>query len=250
MKKIIVLLISFVSLFFAEAIAQDKVVLLDISHEDKSAYLNVSPYIFTDYRDVVENQLGATFILNEERTIDSDMLEETDVLILLSTLDGTTTKKTRSANEINAIVNFVKSGGSLIVFTDEDRRIDMDAFGANEIVWPFGMEFGDDLPGIRNAGAVSFIGEFIDGRYELPYSGARELFGGIPLSVKNAEGGHVHGAYVQLDNGGKVAAFGETMVGLFIGGVSFEMPDGNTIVWKGEDNKQFMKELIAWTLTD
>jgi len=250
MKKIIVLLISFAGFLFVEANAQDKVVLLDISHEDKSAYLNVSPDIFTDYRDVVENQLGAKFILNEDRTIDSNMLQEADVLILLSTLDGTTIKKTRSAGEINAIVSFVENGGSLIIFTDEDRRIDMDAFGANEIVRPFGMEFGDDLPGIRNAGAVSFIGEFIVGRYELPYSGAREIFGGIPLSVKDAPGGHVHGAYVQLENGGKVAAFGETMVGLFIGGVSFEMPDGNTIVWKGKDNKQFMKELIAWALSD
>lgn len=250
MKKIIVLLIIFVSLFFAEAIAQDKVVLLDISHEDKSAYLNVSPNIFTDYRDVVENQLGTTFILNDDRTIDRNMLEETDVLILLSTLDGTTIKKTRSANEINAIVSFVENGGSLVIFTDEDRRIDMDAFGANEIVRPFGLEFGDDLPYSGNAGAVSFIGEFIEGRYEIPYSGSRELRGGIPLSVMNAEGAYLHGAYVQLDNGGKVAAFGETMVGLFIGGVSFERPNGDSIVWKGKDNKQFMKELIAWALTD
>lgn len=250
MKKIIVLLISFAGFLFVEANAQDNVVLLDISHEDKSAYLNVSPDIFTDYRDVVENQLGAKFILNEDRTIDRNMLQETDVLILLSTLDGTTIKKTRSADEINAIVSFVENGGSLVIFTDEDRRIDMAAFGANEIVRPFGMEFGDDLPYTGNAGAVSFIGEFIEGRYEIPYSGARELTGGIPLSVMNAEGAHLHGAFVQLDNGGKVASFGETMVGLFIGGVSFERPDGDTIVWKGEDNKQFMKELIAWSLND
>jgi hypothetical protein len=34
----------------------------------------------------------------------------------------------------------------------------------------------------------------------------------------DAEGVHLHGAYVQLDNGGKVAAFGETMVGLLLAG--------------------------------
>ena len=250
MKKIIVLLISFLGLIFVDVSAQDKVVLLDISHEDKSAYLNVSPDIFTDYQDVVENQLGATFILNEDQSIDRNMLEETDVLILLSTLNSETPKRNRSNSEINAIVSFVENGGRLIIFTDEDKRIDINSFGANEIVRPFGLEFGDDLPYSGNVGAISFIGEFIEGRYELPYSGSRELTGGIPISVMNAEGAHLHGAYVELDNGGKLVAFGETMVGLFIGGVSFERPNNDTIVWKVEDNKQFMKELIAWTLKD
>lgn len=250
MKKIIVLLISFTGFFLTEAGAQDKVVLVDISLEEKSAYLNVSPDIFTDYRDVVENQLGATFILNEDRSIDRNMLEETDVLILLSTLNSEAPKKNRSDSEINAIVSFVENGGSLVIFTDENKRIDIEAFGANEIVRPFGMEFGDELSYTGNVGALSFIGEFINDRYEIPYSGSRELIGGIPISVMNGEGAHLHGAYKKLDNGGKLVAFGETMVGLFIGGVSFERPDSDTIVWKGEDNKQFMKELIAWTLQD
>lgn len=252
MKTLLISITILTSLFFTtlNLHAQNKVVLLDISHEDKSAYLNVSPDIFTDYQDVVENQLGATFILNEDHSIDSNMLQETDVLILLSSLNGETPKKDRSANEINAIVSFVENGGRLIIFTDENRRIDIDSFGANEIVKPFGMEFGDDLSYSGNAGAISFIGEFIEGRYELPYSGSRELTGGIPISVMNGEGAHLHGAYKKLDNGGKIVAFGETMVGLFIGGVSFERPNGETIVWTGKDNKQFMTELIAWTLKD
>jgi len=250
MKKTIILLISLLGLFFVEANAQDKVVLLDISLEDKSAYLNVSPDIFTDYRDVVENELGATFILNEDQAINSNMLKETDVLILLSTLNSETPKRTRSVTEVNAIVSFVEKGGSLVIFTDEDKRVDIESFGANEIVRPFGLEFGDELPYSGNVGAMSFIGEFIEGRYELPYSGSRELIGGIPISVMNGDGAHLHGAYKKLNNGGKLVAFGETMVGLFIGGVSFERPDGDSIVWKGEDNKQFMKELINWTLND
>jgi len=250
MKKTIILLISLLGLFFVEANAQDKVVLLDISLEDKSAYLNVSPDIFTDYRDVVENELGATFILNEDQAINSNMLKETDVLILLSTLNSETPKRTRSATEVNAIVSFVEKGGSLVIFTDEDKRVDIESFGANEIVRLFGLEFGDELPYSGNVGAMSFIGEFIEGRYELPYSGSRELIGGIPISVMNGDGAHLHGAYKKLNNGGKLVAFGETMVGLFIGGVSFERPDGDSIVWKGEDNKQFMKELINWTLND
>jgi hypothetical protein len=250
MKKALVILIVFAGFIFTETSAQNKVVLLDISLEDKSEYLKVSPDIFTYYRDVVENQLGAKLIINEDQDVDSKILEKTDVLIVLSTLSGVTAKKTRSEKEIRSIVNFVKTGGRLIFFTDEDRRMNMETFGANEIVKPFGMEFGNDLPMVRNVGAISFVGEFIKGRYELPYSGSRELTGGVPISVMNAEEGNVHGAYVKLDNGGKLAAFGETMVGLFIGGVEFKMPDGSVLVWKGKDNYQFMKELIAWMLEE
>ncbi|KAF0236604.1 MAG: hypothetical protein FD181_2603 [Prolixibacteraceae bacterium] len=248
MNKVLAIFIVFAGLIFTETSAQNKVVLLDISLEEKSEYLKVSPDIFANYREIVENQLGATLIINEGREVGREMLKKTDVLIVLSTLSGATVKKTRSANEINSIVNFVKNGGRLIFFTDEDRRINIKAFGANEIVNPFGMKFGNDLPMVRNVGAMSFVGEFIKGRYELPYSGSRELTGGTPISVMNAEGGHLHGAYVKLKNGGKLAAFGDTMVGLFIGGVKFEMPDGTSIVWKGKDNYQFMKELIGWML--
>jgi hypothetical protein len=121
-------------------------------------------------------------------------------------------------------------------------------FGANDVVMPFGMMFGADLPHKRDVMAISFIGEVIKGKYELPYTGSRELTGGIPLSVMNAEGGHVHGAYVKLDNGGKIAAFGEAMVGLFMGGVEMKRPDGGSFIWSGKDDKQFMQELISWML--
>lgn len=250
MKKAIVILIAFAGVIYTESGAQSKVVLLDISLEDKSEYLRVSPEIFDNYKDIVENQLGAKLIINEDQEVDSKILERTDVLIVLATLTGTPVKKARSATEINSIVSFVKNGGKLIFFTDEDKRVNIESFGANEIVRPFGMAFGNELPYSGNAGAISFIGEFIKGRYDLPYSGSRELTGGTPISVMNAEGAHLHGAYVTLDNGGKLAAFGETMVGLFIGGVEFTRPDGTTIVWKGKDNYQFMNELIAWMLND
>jgi len=250
MNKKYVLLIALIGLIILNVNAQDKVVLLDISREDKAEYLKVSPEIFDQYQDIIENQFGATLIVNEDQEVGSKLLGRTDLLIVLSTLSSSPDKKKRTPDEISSIINFVKNGGSLIFFTDEDRRMNLEASGANAIVKPFGFEFGNDLPMTRNVGAISFAGEFIKGRYELPYSGSRELKGGIPLSVMNAEGGHVHGAYMKLDNGGKIAAFGETMVGLFIGGVEFKMPDGNSLVWKGKDNNQFMKELIGWMLND
>lgn len=35
-----------------------------------------------------------------------------------------------------------------------------------------------------------------------------------------------------------------------MGGVEVKRPDGNTLVWRGKDDKQFMQELISWMLED
>ncbi len=247
MRKFVVFTILSVLLMLTSQ-AQKKVVLMDISLEERSAYLGVNPQMFDQYLHLVEERLGATFVLNEDQEITSQKLKEADVLIIISTLSGTNPKKSRTATEKQAIVNYVNSGGRLIIFADEARRMDLEAFGVNDIITPFGMEIGPDLPYSGNAGAISFPGAFIKGRYELPYSGSRSLTGGIPISVMNAPGGHVHGAYVELNNGGKVAAFGETMVALFMGGVSMPRPDGSVITWAGKDDKQFMEELIGWML--
>jgi hypothetical protein len=158
MNKVFAIIIAFAGLLFTETSAQNKVVLLDISLEEKSEYLKVSPNIFANYQDIVENHLGAKLIINEDQEIGSELLNKADVLIVLSTLSSTAIKKTRSANEISSIISFVKNGGKLIFFTDEDRRMNIEAFGANEIVRPFGMEFGSDLPMARNTGAISFVG--------------------------------------------------------------------------------------------
>jgi hypothetical protein len=236
----------FVLAVLAIGVYAQKTVVLDISHEQKQQYLNVNPQMFEQYSEVVEKILGARLVINEDRELDDPFLAQVDVLIIPSPLTKET-QKHLTPTERKSIVDYVKKGRKLIFFTDEDRRMDVDAFGGNDIVRPFGMEFGGDLPRLAST-AVSFVGEVFKGKYEVPYVGSRELTGGIPLSVKNSEGGYVHGAYTKLDNGGTIAAFGETMVGLFLGGVENTRPDGSTVVWAGKDNKQFMQELIGWML--
>ena len=90
--------------------------------------------------------------------------------------------------------------------------------------------------------------EAIKNEYELSYSGSRSLTGGTPISVRNGDKKVVHGAYVKLDNGGTIVAFGETMTGLFMGGVEMSLPNGMKIIWKGKDDQLFMQELIEWLL--
>lgn len=47
------MLVLFIGIFVTYSNAQNKVVLLDISLEDKSEYLKVSPDIFNHYRDII-----------------------------------------------------------------------------------------------------------------------------------------------------------------------------------------------------
>lgn len=244
MKKLIIAVLLVVLPHFI--FSQKKSVLLDISHEQKSQYIKVNPQIFDTYNEVIEDLLGATLVINEDKELNSSLLNNHDVVIVLSPLSKETLKNLTML-ERSSLVGYVKNGGKLIIFTDEDHRMDVVSYGANDVIEPFGMHLGNDLDNIRNVMAISFIGEVFKGKYEVPYSGSRELTGGIPLSVRNSSGAHVHGAYTKLENGGKIAAFGETMVALFLGGVD-EKRSETTISWNGKDNKQFMLELIEWML--
>lgn len=248
MKEI---LFSFILIMLAISVnAQKKTILLDVSHEIDTVYTKVNPNMFVEYEEMVGKKINASLIINKDKELDDVILAKTDVLIVLSPLDRhrITSKNNLTFIEKDAIVNYVKNGGKLIIFMDEEDRVDMEAFGGNDIVKPFGMEYGLDLPMKPDIGATSLITDAIKNNYELSYSGSRSLVGGTPISLRNGEGEHVHGAYVRLDNGGTVVAFGETMTGIFMGGVEMQLPNGMTIVWKGKDDKIFMQELIEWLL--
>lgn len=230
------------ALTFGTLLAQ-QTVLLNISHDKTNLSM---PHMLEQYREVVEDALGARLVINKDKEIDNTLLEGVDVLIILSPLTREGSLLMTAAERVT-VVDYVKRGGRLIFFTDEEWRVDIDEFGGNDIVRPFGMNFGGDIPITGNT-AISFIGEVFSGRHKVPYLGSRELTGGIPISVKNSEGGHVHGAYVKHESGGIIVAFGETMVGLFLGGTERIRPDGSVDVWPGSDNRQFMLELIGWLL--
>ena len=161
------------------------------------------------------------------------------------------TQKAITLDERKSIIEFVNSGGSLIIMVDEEEyRVILEEYGANDILKPFGMEFGDDITDVPgNCGAISFENEIFPERYEVPYSGSRMLKGGIPASVC-MEGGYLHGSYVKTEHGGKLFAIAETMVGLLMG-----YPDGERNThknmqtrWWGKDSKLYMEALIKWCL--
>jgi len=86
MKRVFAFIIMLFALNITEVNAQKKVVVLDISCEAKEEYLKVSPDIFNNYREIIEDQFGANLIINEETQVDSSLLKNTDLLIILSTL--------------------------------------------------------------------------------------------------------------------------------------------------------------------
>lgn len=250
MKKILL------SLWMAMAIvmgvlAQEKRLMFDLAH-GQFQHVGVDPSMYADviptYKEML-SRLGAEYVENREE-ITRETLRDIDVLLMLSPLSHET-QKPISSIEKEAIVNFIRGGGRVILMVDEEsHRVILDTYGANDITRPFGIELGDDIldvPG--NCGAVSFENEIFGGRREVPYSGARLLKGGIPASVC-MEGGYLHASYVELENGGKLYVVAETMVGLLMG-----YPDGERNVhkkmqtrWWGKDSKLYMEELIKWSL--
>lgn len=243
-KKII--LAAFLSVLIINGYAQSKTVVLDVSHETDSTYKRSNPEIFEQYADIVENKIGARLVINKDKEVNSEMFADTDLLIILSPLDRNrnTTKNNLTVVEKESVVKYVKEGGKLIIFMDEEHRVDMELFGGNDVVKHFGMEYGLDLPMKPDVGATSIVSEIVGKEYELSYSGSRSLTGGTPISYRNGEDKQVHGAYVKLENGGTIVAFGETMTGLFMGGRTMSLPNGMTITWRDKDDQLFMKELI------
>ncbi len=236
--------------FGLSAEAQSKKVVLDISHEDKAIYQSVNPEIFSKYEAIVQAIPDAELIINEDGDLDAGLLDEAAALIILSPLkrDREVRKKDLTPAEIAAVTAYIDRGGRMMLFMDEEHRVDMEAFGANKLIQPYGMELGADLPMFPNIGAASVISEPVKEIYELSYSGSRSLTGGTPISYMNGEDKYVHGAWVETDNGAKVIAFGETMTGLFMGNVEATMQNGMKVIWKGKDDPLFIADLIVWML--
>ena len=247
-KTILFLLMVFAAI--STAFAQKRL-MFDLAHgqfQDVNVESSFYDYVIPGYKEILARN-GMEYVENKVE-ITSKSLKGIDVLLMLSPL-AHTTQKPITEGEKQAIIKYIRKGGSVILMVDEEsHRVILDEYGANDITRAFGIELGEDITGIPgNCGAVSFENEIFNGRREVPYSGSRLLKGGIPASVC-MEGGYLHASYVKLKNGGKLYVVAETMVGLLMG-----YPDGDRNVhkkmesrWWGKDSKLYMEELIKWCL--
>ena len=204
--------------------AQSKVLMFDMSH----GQTEVPGLNLLERYEKIAGDAGATLKINRVE-ITPAVLEGVTALIVMTPFRPPQPPAVFTPVEQDAIVEFVKRGGRALVVAEEERRMDPEAAGLNDIVRPFGMEFGEDTPVRNNVGSIALLGEISQGRRELPYSGGRILNGGIALSIVNDEGGYQHMAYAKLENGGRIIAAGDAMVLFFLGsaeGVRLSGPGG------------------------
>ena len=212
--------------------------------------------VVPDYEKMAADN-GAEFVINEDQPLNEATLAGVDVVLMLSPLQHNL-QKNITDEEAAALVDFVRRGGSLIVFVDEEaHRVLLEDYNINAVTKPFGVEFGYDNEIAFNNGAVSFENEIFKGRYEVPCTGMRSIKGGVPASVCMDEG-YLHASYVELESGGKLFVCAETMVALLMGGdegierkgPTRRTPEGRMTQtgWFGKDSRKYMADLIAWSL--
>lgn len=154
--------------------------------------------------------------------------------------------------EAEAIVAFVKSGGSLLLVLDEERRQSLAKTGVNNLIGPFGMRLTPDTEYLHNTGAVAKAGEINKADREVPFSGGRAVEGGTPFAFqldKDGRPAQPFGAFTRLDSGGRVIVLGEGMASLFLGvptAVRLSGSVDNLTPYWGKDSAIFMEEVLTW----
>lgn len=194
-------------------------------------------------------RIGFTISLHEQ-VITPEALKSVGLLYLRAP------SKEFSDAERDAIVAFVKGGGSLLLVVDEEQRQSLATTRVNDLIEPFGMKLTADTPYLHNCGAIAKSGEINRGDRELPYSGGRAVEGGTPFAYqldKDGKPAQPFAAWKKVDGGGRIVVMAEGMASLFLGG-----PDGvrlsgaprdaqGTNYW-GKDSALFMEEVLAWLL--
>jgi hypothetical protein len=157
------------------------------------------------------------------------------------------------ADERDAIVGFVRAGGSLLVAFDEERRAPLDPPRVNELIAAFGMKLTGDTEYLHNTGAIAKKGTINAADRELPFSGGRAVEGGTPFGWQLDQGGNAGQSYAAFatPGGGKVVVFGDAMATLLLGtpeGVRLTgVPrDPSRTTYWGKDSAIFMEELLTW----
>jgi hypothetical protein len=160
------------------------------------------------------------------------------------------------SDEREAMVAFVRGGGSLLLAFDEERRAPLEATHVNDLIMPFGLKLTADTEYLHNTGAIVKKGEISSADRELPFSGGRAVEGGSPFGWqldKSGQPGQVFAASTTVGKTGKVVVLSDAMATLFLGtadGVRLTGVPRNpllTTYW-GKDSAVFMEELLRWLI--
>jgi hypothetical protein len=184
-------------------------------------------------------------LVNGDAPISASTLEGARVLYLRAP------SKKFADSEKEAIVSFVKGGGSLLLVLDEEKRQSLATTGVNDFLAPFDMRLTPDTPYIPNVGAIAKAGEINAADREIPYDGGRSVEGGTPFAFQLDRNGNLaqpYGAWKKVEGGGRVVVLAEGMASLFLGsprGKRLTSSDDDELYW-GKDSAVFNEEVLAW----
>lgn len=156
--------------------------------------------------------------------------------------------------ERDAIIAFVKGGGSLWLVFDEERRAPLATTRVNDIIEPFGLKLTADTEYLHNNGAIARRGAINAADRELPFSGGRAVEGGTVFAWqldKDGKPAQPYATSTTVGSTGKVVVMSDAMATLFMGtpeGVRLTgVPrDPSRTTYWGKDSVVFVEELLTW----
>lgn len=241
-KQTLFTLIVFLAGSCAALQAQQKTILVDVSHGQKF-YSDPTDNVSTDLVPA-ERLTYMTGELAKNGSAHGAKISYLKAPIAQSSLAGAdllfihVPSQEYSLDECSAIRQYVANGGSLFIVMEEDYWATLDQVNVNDIVKPFGITFKSNSPD-ATSGGHSIAGKVTQVEYSIPSHGSRIVEGGTPFAYSNASQEHPFAVYLETKGGGKVVAMGEGMVSLYMNS------------WQDVDNYQcadFMGEVIGWLL--
>ena len=141
-------------------------------------------------------------------------------------------------SEAAAISKHVSAGGSLFLVMDQNSWSTLEQTGANDLVRPFGVLFGDESPD-KQSGGHTKAGAITNKPLKITYHGARTVTGGTPFAFNDRSDEHPFGVFAEVKGGGRVIAMGDGMTSLYM------------TSWEGVTDYQcqeFMQDAFRWLL--
>jgi hypothetical protein len=141
-------------------------------------------------------------------------------------------------NEVKAINEYLKKGGSLFLVMDEDYWSTLENANVNDIIKPFDIQFGKENPD-PSLGGTTKEGLITQKSLKITYYGGRIIKGGTPFCFSSAKEKYPFGVYKNLKNGGKIIVMGDGMTSLYM------------TSWKEVSDFQcseFMHDVLQWLL--
>ena len=143
-----------------------------------------------------------------------------------------------TAAEASAISSHVAAGGSLFLVMDQDSWSTLEQTQVNEVIRPFGVQFGGESPDSQ-AGGHTNAGPVTGKRLKISYHGARTVTGGTPFAYNDRSDANPFGVFKEVGKGGKIVVMGDGMTSLYM------------TSWEGVQDYQcqeFMQDVFRWLL--